>query len=118
MGLMHALGVIVGDPQNKGISGGERKRLCVAMELLTRPALLFLDEPTSGLDSVTALSLVRSLKRLSDGGHCTIVCTIHQPQAKIFHQFDRLLLLKAGVIIYQARCVTRDHTILLIMLPA
>ncbi|KAJ1628748.1 P-loop containing nucleoside triphosphate hydrolase protein [Pavlovales sp. CCMP2436] len=96
MGLAHILHVNVGDPLHKGISGGERKRLCVAMELLTKPALLFLDEPTSGLDSVTALSLVRSLRALSDSGACTIVCTIHQPQAKIFALFDNLFLLKSG----------------------
>jgi hypothetical protein len=68
MGLRHVRHVIVGSPLKKGISGGERKRLCVAIELLTKPRLLFLDEPTSGLDSVTALHLIRTLKRLAAGG--------------------------------------------------
>ena len=63
-----------------GISGGERKRLCIAMELLTRPQLLFCDEPTSGLDSVTALSVCRLLRNLAAECGCTILCTIHQPQ--------------------------------------
>lgn len=63
-----------------GISGGERKRLCIAMELLTRPLLLFCDEPTSGLDSVTALSVCRLLRTLAADNCCTILCTIHQPQ--------------------------------------
>jgi ATP-binding cassette subfamily G (WHITE) protein 2 len=62
-----------------GISGGERKRLCIAMELLTRPQLLFCDEPTSGLDSVTALSVCRLLRTLEAECGCTIMCTIHQP---------------------------------------
>jgi ATP-binding cassette subfamily G (WHITE) protein 2 len=62
----------------KGISGGERKRLCVAMELMTKPKLLFLDEPTSGLDSTTALSLMHTMKNLCESGQCTVVCTIHQ----------------------------------------
>lgn len=100
MGLTHAKETIVGSPLIKGISGGERKRLCVAMELLTRPKLLFLDEPTSGLDSVTALSLCTKLKKLASQGLCTVVCTIHQPQAKIFRLFDKLLLLKAGEVIF------------------
>ncbi|PNG99409.1 ABC transporter G family member 6 [Tetrabaena socialis] len=78
VGLTHVSAVIVGSPLRKGISGGERKRLCVAMELLTKPLLLFLDEPTSGLDSVTALSLCKLLKRLATGRTCTVVCTIHQ----------------------------------------
>ncbi|MEW5315593.1 MAG: hypothetical protein WDW38_007010 [Sanguina aurantia] len=100
VGLEHARNTIVGSPMKKGISGGERKRLCVAMELLTQPLLLFLDEPTSGLDSVTALSLVTLLKRLADAKACTVVCTIHQPQSKIFKLFDHLLLLKMGSIVY------------------
>ncbi|CAM9242317.1 unnamed protein product [Phaeothamnion confervicola] len=99
MGLEKARHVIVGSPLKKGISGGERKRLCVAIELLTEPSLLFLDEPTSGLDSVTALSLCQSLQRLTD--RCTIICTIHQPQGKIFALFDNLMLLKSGDIAYQ-----------------
>ena len=82
VGLSHVRDVIVGSPLNKGISGGERKRLCVAMELITRPLLLFLDEPTSGLDSVTALSLCSLLKRLARSKACTVVCTIHQPQVR------------------------------------
>ncbi|PNH04339.1 ATP-binding cassette sub-family G member 2, partial [Tetrabaena socialis] len=101
VGLTHVSAVIVGSPLRKGISGGERKRLCVAMELLTKPLLLFLDEPTSGLDSVTALSLCKLLKRLATGRTCTVVCTIHQPQAKIFNLFDHLLLLNRGTIMYQ-----------------
>ncbi len=65
-----------------------------------RPKLLFLDEPTSGLDSVTALSLCYTLKDLSSSGECTVVCTIHQPQSKIFALFDDLIILKNGYIVY------------------
>jgi len=101
MGIDYCRDVIVGDTRNKGISGGERKRLCVAMELLTRPKLLFLDEPTSGLDSSTALSVMQSLKGLAESGECTVVCTIHQPQTKIYNIIDNLLLMKRGQIVYQ-----------------
>jgi ATP-binding cassette subfamily G (WHITE) protein 2 len=71
------------------------------MELLSKPRLLFLDEPTSGLDSSTALDLCKALKELSESGACTVVCTIHQPQQKIFNLFDNLILLKKGNIVYQ-----------------
>ena len=105
LGLSHVHDVIVGTPLRKGISGGERKRLCVGMQLLNRPQLLFLDEPTSGLDSVMALDLLHTLHALAHGeSHhkaVTIVCSIHQPQSKIFNLFDSLILLKAGSIIYQ-----------------
>lgn len=84
MGLTHTKDTLVGSPLVKGISGGERKRLCVAMELIMSPKLLFLDEPTSGLDSVAALILVTRLKELTDAGKCTVVCTIHQPQVCFF----------------------------------
>lgn len=105
LGLSHVHNVIVGTPLRKGISGGERKRVCVGMQLLNRPQLLFLDEPTSGLDSVTALDLIRTFHFLAHGKSqskaVTIVCSIHQPQAKIFNLFDSLILLKGGTIIYQ-----------------
>eukprot|EP01012_Entosiphon_sulcatum_P063485 TRINITY_DN90_c0_g1_i1.p1 TRINITY_DN90_c0_g1~~TRINITY_DN90_c0_g1_i1.p1 ORF type:complete len:634 (-),score=168.02 TRINITY_DN90_c0_g1_i1:856-2757(-) len=100
VGIEHCRNTKIGDAMHKGISGGERKRLCVAMELLTNPKLLFLDEPTSGLDSVTALSLVQTLQRLARERNCTVVCTIHQPQSKIFDLFDDLLLLSLGEIVY------------------
>lgn len=101
MGITHVADVIIGDTTRKGISGGERKRVCVAIELLTAPKLLFLDEPTSGLDSATSLSLIAALKNLTEEGICTCVCTIHQPQKRIFELFDNLLLMKQGRIVYQ-----------------
>lgn len=101
MGLLQCQDVIVGDPSKKGISGGERRRVCIGMELLTRPTLLFLDEPTSGLDSVTALALMQLLQRITRSGKCSMLVSIHQPQAKLFALFDRLLLLKSGRILFQ-----------------
>jgi ATP-binding cassette subfamily G (WHITE) protein 2 len=105
LGIAHVHNVIVGTPLRKGISGGERKRVSVGMQLLNRPQLLFLDEPTSGLDSVTALDLLHTLHALAHGKSqekaVTIVCSIDQPQSKIFNLFDSLILLKAGNIIYQ-----------------
>lgn len=105
LGLMHVRNAIIGSQLKQGISGSERKRLCVSMQLLNRPQLLFLDEPTTGLDSVTALDLLHTLHALAHGKSqekaVTIVCSIHQPQAKIFNLFDSLTLLKEGRIIYQ-----------------
>jgi ATP-binding cassette subfamily G (WHITE) protein 2 len=101
MGIEHTKNVIIGNTRRKGISGGERKRVCVAIELLNRPKLLFLDEPTSGLDSSTAYSVCKALKHLSDIGECTVICTIHQPQPKIYRLFDNLVLMKQGNIVYQ-----------------
>jgi ATP-binding cassette subfamily G (WHITE) protein 2 len=109
MGIEYCRDVIVGDTRNKGISGGERKRLCVAMELITKPKLLFLDEPTSGLDSTTALSLMHTMKDLVERGECTVVCTIHQPQTKIFNIIDNLLLMKMGEIVYQGACAKAEQ---------
>jgi len=105
LGLAHVRYDIIGTQSKQGISGSERKRLCVCMQLLNRPELLFLDEPTTGLDSVTALDLLHILYGLAHGNSeenaVTIVCSIHQPQAKIFNLFDAIVLLKAGHIIYQ-----------------
>jgi ATP-binding cassette subfamily G (WHITE) protein 2 len=103
VGITHCANTLVGDTRVKGISGGERKRLCVAIELLTKPRLLFLDEPTSGLDSATAFSLVRLLKAISADTKAptTVITTIHQPQAKIFQQFDNLILMRKGEMVYQ-----------------
>jgi len=66
MDIGHIKDVIIGDSRRKGISGGERKRVCIGVELLTRQKLLFLDEPTSGLDSSTALKIISVLKKDPD----------------------------------------------------
>lgn len=80
----------------KGLNVEQRKRLTIGVELAAKPdLLLFLDEPTSGLDSQTAWSICTLIKKLSDNGQA-ILCTIHQPSALIFEQFDRLLLLSKG----------------------
>lgn len=92
---------VIGYPGQKGgISGGERKRTGIAIELITNPTVLFLDEPTSGLDTYTATSVCETLKHLAMSGR-TVVATIHQPSSEIFHMFDRLLLLARGEIMYQ-----------------
>lgn len=101
LGIDHVKDVKVGNSVKKGISGGERKRLGIAMELLNRPALLFLDEPTSGLDSYTSLVVITALTVLAKRGDCTVVCTIHQPQQQIYELFDNLILMKKGYIMYQ-----------------
>jgi ATP-binding cassette subfamily G (WHITE) protein 1 len=91
---------IVGDSTLKGLSGGERKRLSVGMEMITNPSIIFLDEPTSGLDTYTAYTLIESLKNLALSGR-TVICTIHQPSSDIFRLFNRMILLNQGKIIYK-----------------
>ena len=83
----------------KGVSGGERKRTSIGVELITDPSLIFLDEPTTGLDSFTAASVMETLNDLAKSGR-TIITTIHQPNSDIFLSFDRLLLMARGKIIY------------------
>jgi len=92
----------VGDPvgQIKGISGGERKRLAVAMCTVREPPILFLDEPTSGLDAYKAYMLVKTLKNLTSEQSMTVVCTIHQPSSDIYALFDDLMLLLDGRVVY------------------
>ncbi|XP_073845598.1 ATP-binding cassette sub-family G member 1-like [Musca autumnalis] len=82
------------------ISGGERKRLCVALELLNNPAVLFVDEPTTGLDEFSATQCITMLKRLATSGR-TIICSIHSPSARLFQMFDKVYVLSAGQCIYQ-----------------
>ena len=86
---------IVGVP-GEGLNVEQRKRLTIAVELAAKPALLlFLDEPTSGLDSQTAWSICTLLRKLANNGQA-ILCTIHQPSAILFQEFDRLLFLVSG----------------------
>jgi ABC-type multidrug transport system ATPase subunit/ABC-type multidrug transport system permease subunit len=89
----------IGGPYLKGISGGEKKRTSIGIELITDPSVLFLDEPTSGLDSYTALVLMKILNTQALEGK-TVISTIHQPSSDIFHLFDKLMLLSDGQVAY------------------
>ena len=97
--LEKAADTIVGDAKVRGVSGGERRRLTIACELISSPSVIFLDEPTSGLDSTAATSLVSVLRSLADSGK-TIVAVIHQPSQYVFSAFDDLLLVSEGKQMY------------------
>ncbi|KAJ5613917.1 ABC transporter [Penicillium herquei] len=99
LGLAHVQNQLVGSPDNRRISGGERKRVNVGLELAAAPSMLILDEPTSGLDTTTALSLIVSLKELSQRG-MAIICVVHQPRVEIFEAFDQLMVLDSGKQVY------------------
>ncbi|ETI35112.1 hypothetical protein F443_18491 [Phytophthora nicotianae P1569] len=104
-GLSKSKDTLIGGWMQRGISGGERKRLALATELLTNPSVLFADEPTSGLDSFMAKSVVQQLRRLAVHEGRTVVATIHQPSSEVFTLFDRLELLADGATIYQGKAV-------------
>ncbi|KAI3997521.1 hypothetical protein MKX01_008128 [Papaver californicum] len=99
LGLERCQDTMIGGSFVRGISGGERKRVCIGNEILLNPSLLFLDEPTSGLDSTTALRMGRMLHEIAKAGK-TVVTTIHQPSSRLFHKFDKLILLGKGSLLY------------------
>lgn len=95
LGLFEIRDIQVGSPLNKKISGGQRKRLNIALELIREPAVLFLDEPTSGLSSRDSENILDLLKELTLKGKLVIV-VIHQPSSDIFKMFDKLIILDVG----------------------
>ncbi|KAF5405001.1 hypothetical protein PHET_01539 [Paragonimus heterotremus] len=99
LGLTLVADRLLGTEYSRGLSGGERKRTCIGIELVKEPLVLFLDEPTTGLDAYTAGSVMKTLRRLADAGR-TIVFSIHQPKYSIYRLFDRLTLISDGKMIY------------------
>ena len=93
---------VIGNLIVRGISGGERKRVCIASELVLFPSVLILDEPTSGLDSSMAKSVMNLLKEVKGFG-VTIIASIHQPSFEMFKSFDRLILMQDGNFVYSGK---------------
>ncbi|PHU15521.1 ABC transporter G family member 11, partial [Capsicum chinense] len=99
MGLQDCADTFIENWHLRGISGGEKRRVSVALEILMKPRLLFLDEPTSGRDSASAFFVTQTLCCLSRDGR-TVIASIHQPSSEVFEQFDRLYLLSGGKTAY------------------
>lgn len=99
LGLGKCADTPVGDAKTRGLSGGEKKRLSIACELVSKPQLILADEPTSGLDAFAAQQAMQALKDLTDDDH-TVIASIHQPRSSIFAMFDDLCLLSDGQMIY------------------
>ena len=93
--LTHVADSVIGDEARRGISGGQRKRVNVGMEMVADPSLLFLDEPTSGLDSTTSYDLVFALQLLAKKG-CNVITVLHQPSYPLYQMFSNVLLLGKG----------------------
>ncbi|XP_073309326.1 ABC transporter G family member 22-like isoform X5 [Primulina huaijiensis] len=99
LGLERCQDTIIGGSFVRGVSGGERKRVCIGNEIIINPSLLFLDEPTSGLDSTTASRIIETLNDIAEAGK-TVITTIHQPSSRLFLKFDKLILLGKGSLLY------------------
>jgi len=102
LGIYHIRDSLIGSEEGKGrgISGGEKRRVGIACELVTSPSILFLDEPTSGLDAYNAYNVIECLVTLAKTYKRTVIFTIHQPRSNIVALFDRLILLAQGKTVY------------------
>ncbi|KAH8427299.1 putative ABC transporter [Aspergillus melleus] len=99
-GIQGQASTLVGTPIRKGISGGQKRRVSVASQLITCPKVLFLDEPTSGLDSTASFEVISYVKKLAVENNLIIIASIHQPSSTTFQLFDKLLLLSGGQTCY------------------
>ncbi|WOG88395.1 hypothetical protein DCAR_0207630 [Daucus carota subsp. sativus] len=100
MGLQNAMNTRIGGWTVKGLSGGQKRRVSICIEILTHPSLLFLDEPTSGLDSAASYHVMSRIIRLAQQDKRTIIASIHQPSAEVFELFHNLCLLSSGRQVY------------------
>jgi ABC-type multidrug transport system ATPase subunit len=115
--LMQELGLVlvadsfVGDEENRGISGGERKRVSIGVDMIHDPPILLLDEPTSGLDSTSALQVIELLSSIAKGKERTVVLSIHQPSYRILQYISNFLILSRGSVVHNGSLESLEGTI-------
>lgn len=100
MGLQDSINTRIGGWNVKGLSGGQKRRVSICIEILTRPQLLFLDEPTSGLDSAASFHVMTRIIKIAQRDGRTVVASIHQPSSEVFELFHNLCLLSGGRTVY------------------
>ncbi|CAI8588143.1 unnamed protein product [Vicia faba] len=100
LGLSSSRNTYIGDEGTRGVSGGERRRVSIGVDIIHGPSLLFLDEPTSGLDSTSALSVIEKVHDIARNGS-TVILTIHQPSSRIQSLLDHLIILARGQLMFQ-----------------
>ncbi|XP_028802879.1 ABC transporter G family member 17-like [Neltuma alba] len=100
LGLSSTRNTYIGDEGTRGVSGGERRRVSIGVDIIHGPSLLFLDEPTSGLDSTSAHSVIEKVHDIARGGS-TVILTIHQPSSRIQLLLDHLIILARGQLMFQ-----------------
>lgn len=109
--LMHVRDSFVGDEDNRGISGGERKRVSIGVDMIHDPPVLLLDEPTSGLDSTSALQVIELLSAMAMAKQRTMVISIHQPSYRILGYISRFLILSSGSVAHNGSLESLVETI-------
>lgn len=108
LGLRNAAKTVIGDEGHRGVSGGERRRVSIGIDIIHDPILLFLDEPTSGLDSTSAFMVVKVLQRIAQSGSIVIM-SIHQPSYRILSLLDRLIFLSHGQTVFGGSPTSLPH---------
>ena len=108
-GLSNQANMMIGTPLHQGISGGQKRRVSVASQLITLPSIVFLDEPTSGLDSLAAYEIILFICNFARQHKMLIVASIHQPSTATFQLFDKVLLLSQGKMVYHGTVSCNDY---------
>ncbi|XP_044483658.1 ABC transporter G family member 23 [Mangifera indica] len=112
LGLSHVADSFVGDEENRGISGGERKRVSIGVDMMHNPSILVLDEPTSGLDSSSALQVIELLASMAKAKQRTVVISIHQPGYRILQYISNFLILSHGSVVHNGSLESLEETII------
>ncbi|XP_040990868.1 ABC transporter G family member 23 [Juglans microcarpa x Juglans regia] len=111
LGLLHVADSFVGDEENRGISGGERKRVSIGVDMIHDPPILLLDEPTSGLDSSSALQVIELLSSMAKGKGRTVILSIHQPSYRILQFIPNFLILSRGSVVHNGSLESLEEAI-------